>query len=185
MLDAFEVGDAAQAAMQAGDYDQAMNFARALEDHARHPFVLYGKICEARKAFEEAVRWYNRDAKETGDALEQYVGLPYDAGIWGTGRGKVTASDAKKKLLAALGEDYFFKKLLDAKAPALSADDETKAKQAFTALTAEDLSERDSAEESLLKLGRGAVPILKAGLDSTDSDVKERVTRILRRLAEP
>ncbi len=184
---AAELENASQAALAAGDFDAALRFARAMEDHARRPFILYGLIAEARKDPEDAIRWYTRDMKEAADPFEPYTGaVEFDIfGRFSARTNKLLASDLRKKLMAALGEEYFLKKLLEAKHEPLAVDEEKKARDAFAALSSDDLGARDEAEETLLKAGRRVTPIIKAGLDSTDSDLKERVRRILAKLAEP
>ncbi len=170
----------AQEMAEAGALDEAERLVGGAEDWGLRPFVLLGRMAEKRGNWESAMRWYNRDVREGGDALVVALGTEDDRGVK-----KVTAADAKRELTAKLGEDFFVEILLKAQPAPMGADEEKSAKRLFEQLEGEELTLREAAEEALTKLGKTAVPIVRRGLESADEDVRSRVKGMLRKWAEP
>ncbi len=140
-----------------GDLARAASCLERTRETGHGGYVRLAGICEKLGDWTEALRALNRAVEEGDD-----WGFPEsEAGAWKPREGP-TPNELRERLLKRVGRNFFIKRLLDESFPAMSADDERHAQQAYQRLTSEDPSERDAGIEQLRRM------------DAKDEDEEER-----------
>ena len=91
----------------------------------------------------------------------------------------------REEIRTKAGATFFIDKLMASKLPAMTADEERRAKAAVEGLRADGIEDRDKAVAELRALGPKAAPLLRKALDSTDAESSGRARMVLQEWAEP
>jgi tetratricopeptide (TPR) repeat protein len=186
----WELWKAGELFEKAGDRDRAAAAIARTELEGYRPYLRLAELHLKREDWTEAMRALNRaiafgtdrDIPAPGSLTDiiQFAEEPDPEAAK-----RPDPEKMKAELYRKIGADYFIEKLAASKLPAMSSEEEKRARELLGRLSSEDVQERDDAFDAIRKMGPKCAPVLKEGLKSADDEARMRARQLLTEWSEP